>query len=230
MQIALGDPVLSQDGQNLGKIKHLLLDPDTEQVKKIVVEKGFFLPDDIEVPLEAFQTVEAKAVHLTLSAEQARSLPRFDEDLYAPLPPERIPHFPGYPLGGILWPTEYMGASSVVGGYPLMAGGFPLAASAIEETEENVTPSLTPEVAAYRHHEDETNAVISEGAMVLSRDGKEVGVVHSVTVDTATGKPTVLVIRKGFLFVEDTTLPADTIASVDDGRVTLRLDHNQLPA
>ena len=227
MRIALGDHVLSQDGHNLGKVKHLLLDPATEQVKKVVVEKGFFLPEDTEVPLDVFQSVELGKIHLSLSAEQFKTLPRFDEDLYAPLPPDRISYFPEYPPGVVLWPAGYAATPFTAAGYSLMAGGLPMAAPIMAD---NVTPIKTPEVQAYRHHEDETNVVISEGDMVLSRDGMEVGEVHSVVVDTETGRPTVLVIRKGFLFVEDTTLLADSIASVEDGVVTLRLDRQQLPA
>ena len=227
MRLALGDHVLSQDGHNLGKVKHLLLDSATEQVKKIVVEKGFFLPDDIEVPLDAFQSVDAGEIHLNLSAEQFKTLPRFDENLYAPLPPDRISYFPEYPTGGVLWPAGYAAAPFTAASYSLMTAGFPMAAPIMTD---DAMPVKSPEVQAYRHHEDVTNAVISEGDMVLSQDGMKVGEVHSIVVDTETGRPTVLVVRKGFLFIEDTTLLADSIASVEDGVITLRLDRQQLPA
>lgn len=95
--------------------------------------------------------------------------------------------------------------------------------------QEDVMLATTPEDKAYRNHEDKINAVISEGDMVLSRDGVEVGLVHSVVVDTVTGRPTSLVIRKGLLFVEDTTLLADSIASVEDRVIILRLIRKQLP-
>ena len=42
MQIELGQHIRSSDGQDIGKLKHLILDPSNGQVKTLVVEKGFF--------------------------------------------------------------------------------------------------------------------------------------------------------------------------------------------
>jgi len=53
MRIELGDHVRSQDGHDIGKIKHLILDPATSGVKTLVVEKGMLLPEDVEIPLSA---------------------------------------------------------------------------------------------------------------------------------------------------------------------------------
>jgi sporulation protein YlmC with PRC-barrel domain len=192
-------------------------------VKTVVVEKGFFLPDDVEMPLSAFQSAEGRGLRVEYTAEQARALPHFDESLYAPIPPERFPALAGIPLGGLLGPTG-MGMQPFTTGYPLGLSGLSLAA----DVEEGIPAEQPKEVQDYLRQQDEANVVISAGDDVLSRDGKKIGEVHSVTVDTQTGRPTTLEVRKGHFFVEDTTLLADAIASIDDGVITLNMDSDQL--
>ena len=242
MRVELGDHVVSQDGHDLGTIKHLILDPATEQVKTFVVEKGLLLHDDIELPLSALQDANAAGenIRLTLTAAQVKTLPRFDAGLYTPGPPEHAASYAGSPLGGLLWPAGYVGQPFAASGYPLGAGVLPIAAPMMDaealnaetggEADEEGWPDQPQSVRDYRRQEDAANAVISAGDMVVSRDGETVGEAHSVTIDTQTGMPTALVVRKGTLFVQDTTLMADSIASVDDGVITLNLDKNQLPA
>ena len=117
-----------------------------------------------------------------------------------------------------------MGAQPFTTGY-LGLGGISSCAAVDCGTHSLEQPQAVQE---YLQQEDETHAVISEGDDVLSRDGKKIGEVHSVTIDTQTGRPTAIEVRKGHFFVEDTTLLADTIASVDDGVITLNMDSDQL--
>ena len=72
--------------------------------------------------------------------------------------------------------------------------------------------------------------VIGPGADVYSRDGEKVGEVETVEFDTETGRPTRVVVRKGWLFTEDLELPAGTIASADDGILTLNVDKERVEA
>ena len=59
-------------------------------------------------------------------------------------------------------------------------------------------------------------------------DGEFHGEVHRLVFDPATGRPTVLVVRKGFLFTQDVELPAGLIASVGDGVVYLDVRPDEL--
>ena len=62
---------------------------------------------------------------------------------------------------------------------------------------------------------------------VMSRDGEKIGEVESLAIDSVSGRPEKLVIRKGFLLRESLDLPISSIASVDDGVVTLNLDKDE---
>ena len=109
------------------------------------------------------------------------------------------------------------------------AGVLPLTAPFITNERLPEAGDEQPEdVQEYRRQEDKSNAIVSEGDQVLSKDGETVGEVHSVVIDSATGAITALVVRKGLLFTRDTTLLADSIASVDDGVITLALNKSQI--
>ena len=224
MRIELGDHVRSQDGHDVGTIKHLIVDPTTGAVKTLVVEKGMLLPDDVEIPLNAVLESGNGPVTVGYTAEQVHNLARFDEQQYAPAPPEMGGMFPNAPLGGLLWPGTAMGQAFAPSGFPFGAGmGLPVPIVDDEGSREQPL-----EVQEYLHQQDVENIVMSEGDDVYSRDGEKIGEIHSVTIDTTTGKPTAITVRKGHFFGADTTFLADTIASVDDGIVTLNMDKRTL--
>ena len=224
MRIELGDHVRSQDGRDVGTIKHLILDPATGAVKTLVVEKGMLLPDDIEIPLAAVLESGTGPVTVGYTAEQAHALPRFDAQQYSPAPPTLHESFSNAPVGGLLWPGSAMGQAFAPSGFPFGAGmGLPV--PVVDDDERGEQPAAVEE---YLHQQDVENAIMSEGDDVYSRDGEKIGEIHSVTVDTASGKPTAITVRKGHFFGADTTFLADSIASVDDGIVTLNMDKRAL--
>jgi len=224
MVIELGEHVRSQDGHDIGKIKHLILDPATGGVKTLVVEKGMLLPENVEIPLSAVLESGTSPITVGYTAEQVHGLAHFDEQQYAPAPPAMHDMFPNAPFGGLLWPGTAMGQAFAPGGYPFGASmGLPVPID--NDTDESEQPRA---VADYLHQQDVENAVMSAGDDVYSRDGEKIGEIHSVTIDTLTGRPTAITVRKGHFFGADTTFLADSIASVDDGIVTLNMDKQAL--
>ena len=55
MEVELGTQVRSSDGQDVGKVTFLILDPEDGHVKTAVIQKGFLLTEDIEFPIDAFE-------------------------------------------------------------------------------------------------------------------------------------------------------------------------------
>lgn len=218
MQIELGQTVYSSDGQNIGVVKHLIMDPDSGEVKILVVERGWFLPEDVEVPLDAIERGDGDALSASYTVEQVKRLPRFDETAYTSAYPEQARSFLGFPFRGALWPVAY--PMNQFG-----AQGYPLPAPVLSGPPDSELPT---EVQEYLWRQDEENAVISEGADVYSKDNEKIGEVHRLTFDDTTGHPLRLVVRSGWFFPEDRELPADAIASVDDGVIYLNLYRDQI--
>src|SRR6185312_6797914 len=102
MQVELGARVHSQDGQDIGHIKHLILDPINGYVRSIVVERGLLLKEDTEIPLDAVQAVESNEVHVAYTAAQIKDLPHFDASRYTEAPPEGLARLFPFPSNGLL--------------------------------------------------------------------------------------------------------------------------------
>ncbi|HZO91811.1 MAG TPA: PRC-barrel domain-containing protein [Chthonomonadaceae bacterium] len=220
MQVELGARVRSSDNQDIGTIKHLILDPNNGRVKAIVVERGVLLPEDTEIPVEDIQSADSSGVHVSYTAAQTRDLPRFDRSLYTEAPGEQTHLYPGWPAGGILWPSYY----------PAMTYGPGLYPSAIPVEVKDADAPQSREEAQILEQVERSNAVIEAGDDVISLDGQKLGQVHNVIFDPQTGQPITLVIRKGLVFTDHVELPAQAIASVEDGVVRLNLTKVQVEA
>ena len=58
MEFHLESPVVSADGADMGKIKRVIFDPQSDEVKSVVVEKGVFFAHDVAVPIEDIRAAE----------------------------------------------------------------------------------------------------------------------------------------------------------------------------
>lgn len=218
MQLELGTHVRSRDHKDVGRIKYLILDPIGKTIKTVVVEKGLWLPDDIEVPIENLQQVDEHHAEVSYTADQITKLERFDEGRYTAAPDEHATLYPWLPTGGLLWPTAYPSGAFVPGMYPPV---LPIA------TTEEADAAQNNETERERHPQ-RGEWVITTGDDVITADGEKVGEVHNVIFDAATGKPITLVVSEGFMFTHHVELPATTIANVTEGIVYLNVTKEQL--
>jgi len=212
MQVELGAKVTTADGKQIGSIDKLILDPESGQVRTIVVQKGLLFKDDIEIGLDGIEDQAHGTVRLRYTERQLDDLPRFYEGSYTTPPPERSAAYAddfGYPASAFLWPARGT-ASADADLYGHEAVG-----------------DVADEVRVMQQEQDLSNAVIEEGSEVLGCDGKKVGSVHRIVFDSANGRPLAIVIRKGLLFTEDVELPASLIASANDGVVYLTVDGDE---
>jgi uncharacterized protein YrrD len=211
MRAELGADVRTSDGEDVGRIDKLIMDPATGEVKAAVVRKGLLLRQDIEVPVDCMRAGGANEVVLTYAADDLDDLPRFVEENYTASPPTG--YVPGYDMptavGGLLWPV----------GYPWP--GMPYDTRTVSSPSGSEADEMLRKL-------DLQNAVIDEGSNVYSRDGHKVGEVHTVVFDTDTRRPLAIVVRKGFLFTQDVELPVSMLASVDDEEVHLNVDKAQV--
>lgn len=222
MDIGLGMHVYTSDGQDVGSVDRLILDPDTNQVKAAVIRKGTFMRHDVEVPRDMMNVTPDGTIRLSATADEVKSLPEFDPGAYTDAPPDyRSPA--GYPSEGLYLPFGYApgifaGAPGAVPGAGILADNGGIAADDEEARE----------LAAAWRRQDLENAVVQEGSKVLSRDGEEVGKVHQLNFDPQSGKLTGIVVRRGILFAKETELPASLVSGVGDGVVTLSVNADEV--
>jgi uncharacterized protein YrrD len=213
VRIELGAKVTTADDKAIGTIEKLILDPDSGDVFSVVVRKGLLFHRDIEIPIDGIVGRQDGATRLQYTEKQLDDLRTFDEGSYTTPPPERSSEYAsgyGYPTASLLWPSSWSGPVS----------GEPYGHEAVG--------AVGDEVATMHREQDLSNSVIEEGSTVRSRDGEKVGEVHRLEFDAQTGRPTMLVIRKGFLFTEDIEVPAGLISSVDDDVVYLDVRRDEI--
>jgi uncharacterized protein YrrD len=204
MELQLESPVVSADGVDLGKIHRIIFDPQSAEVKSIVLKKGAFFARDVAIPIEDVHAATAERVELSLSGQEVDSVPDFIEGDYTWPHDTWISPY-GWASGGVMWPMAYAGFD----GYPGYAGiAAQLPDSAIEQEKQR----------------DAENAIVGQGSEVLAKGGEKVGEVHNLVIDPVSHKPSSVVVRSGFVFTEDVEIPGDWIASYDDYKVTLNVD------
>jgi len=237
MKVELGSRVKSRDGQDVGNVKHLIVDPSDNRVTAVVLEQGFILTHDSIVPIEELSLTPENEVEINRLADQVKDLPPFHASDYREPDTgmdDDAPKRYGLPLVGVLWPSVNPYPSSISGtaGYgavplftPMGDQQEPVPLASVDR-EEMTVPADEPRP----EHEPAGRrpTAISRGSDVYDMSGEKIGEVKDVEFDGMTGRTMNVVITRGVLFTESITLPADKIATVDDEAVYLNIDEDEL--
>jgi len=127
MHLPFGKPVHASDGTTLGHLDTLVVHADDHRVTHFVIRSGFVLPLDVVAPIETVTEYSDNAVHLNLTAEDAKALPPF------------VPARFHLPMEAWIPPTPYL---SGVGDFLLWtqnAGGEYQTLPVVEGAGENFT-------------------------------------------------------------------------------------------
>jgi sporulation protein YlmC with PRC-barrel domain len=204
VRVELDMKVHALDGEEVGTLQRAVVDPDTNAITYFVVSTGALFGRDILVPREE---IDNAAEH----EEGALRLRLRREELERL--PEYVPDAYAVPPSGWVLPVGY---GFPFPGYLWPAGATPRG----DETGE--AASTTDDVS------------IARGAVVLDRDGDEVGVVDEVVYDPHGGRVERFVLRVGgplrtlFGGGDTTEVTTAQIERVEEGIVTLRVDKEEL--
>ncbi|MBC7237903.1 MAG: BON domain-containing protein, partial [Chloroflexi bacterium] len=199
LELNIGAMVECRDG-TCGRLSRLVVDPHTGRVTDIVVERGWLLPTDRVVPLEAIKEAEEKRVYLDLSKEDVEKMAEFHEREFQ-VPASNVPlddQYPGdikvvrQPIQGWLYP------------WPVMP------------------------MIAYHVHEGipDERVPLRRGTPVHTWRG-QVGKLDHVLVDRKTGRVTHLVVDRGF-FAQSYLVPIEAVEEVGERRILLKLTEEEL--
>ena len=202
MELREGTDVFTSTGEQVGTINRFVLDPATNEVTHIVVEKGWLLPEDKVVPMDMISTATEERVVLKEDIGEFDQLPPFEEIHYVELAQGDIPptgdlthrHAPAY-----YWypPSGFIGNPALG---PEYYGLRPT------ETSRNIPADTVP---------------LKEGANVMSSDREHVGDLERLFVDSDSHQATHLVISQGLLFKDRKLIPASWVKSVEEDQVQL---------
>jgi uncharacterized protein YrrD len=209
MQFANGAKVFTADGERVGTIDRVVLDPDTREVTHLVVKKGLLFKEDKVVPISLVGPATEDKVTLRGDAGDWEKLPGFEEAHYVPVRPARprLGHEPApdatrwarpilwYPPVGTWWVT---GAYADYGRPRYVA-----------KTKKNIP---------------EGTVALEEGAKVMSSDGEQVGNIERVITDPLEDRATHLLVSEGLILKEKKLIPTAWMSSVVEDGVRLSVD------
>jgi len=208
MQFKQGTGVFTADGQEVGHIDRVVLDPRTKEMTHVVVRKGFLFIDDKVVPIDLIATATEDRITLRRDVGDLDSLPKFEETHYISVP-DTVPGTPRSekdttplywypPIGLAPW------------GYPEAATVGPVY---ITHKEQNIP---------------EGTVALKEGSKVISSDEKHVGNVERVFSEPRTNRVTHLLISQGLLLTEKRLVPITWARLVMENEVHLTVSSQQL--
>lgn len=207
MQFNQNVAVYSADGQEIGRLDRVVIDPRTNEVTHLIIQQGLLLTEDKVVPVDLVAQTDEHRVDLNTNADHLHDLPMFEETLYvssdgslhADFPAESARELYAYP------PVP----GTMMGGYPVMFD--PVPAPTIAHTARNIP---------------EETVALKEGARVLSSDGEHVGNIERVF--TASDTVTHFLIAQGLLFKAHKLVPMNWVDSISEDEVHLAVSADYL--
>jgi uncharacterized protein YrrD len=211
MQFKEGATVQTADGEKVGEIVRVVLEPSTQEVTHVVVQKGFLLPEDKVIPVDAFS--EADEENATLkSGFDPNEFPRFEEREYIPLGDRAREKY--YPQAGYAAPHYwYPSYGATWWAPPAYAGYLPYEPPHLVKVERNIPEGTVP---------------LKEGARVITSDGEHVGDVARVVADSESDRATHFLITQGLIFTDEKLVPTAWVKEVGTDEVHLAVSQDVL--
>jgi uncharacterized protein YrrD len=204
IELKEGMSVVTPGGEEVGKINRFVLDPATNEVTHVVIQKGWLLPEDKVVP---FQMISADEEQIVLRDEVGPfdQLPSFEETHFVRVMDDDLrdrgsagdpvyQHTPGYYWYPIHPNLGYRGLGPAYAAWPAA------------ETTRNIPDNTVP---------------LKEGTDVISADGEHVGDVERLFVEPDSNRTTHFLISQGLFFKDRKLVPIDWVTSIEEDQVHL---------
>jgi sporulation protein YlmC with PRC-barrel domain len=208
MQIHLGEPILTTDGEEAGRVDKVILNPEAGSVGSVVLRRGMLLPRDVDIGVDQIVEDSAGNHRIMYGSGRLDDLPPFDESKYTAPPPDLVLPYDN-PRDGVLWPIGWSG---------------PVTAPAPTAEPFGGDREVAEEVRGRLYEQDLENAVIVSGSDVKSRGGKKVGELADLTFSDEDGRLTSITVRRGFIFPTELELAGSLVESAGDGVLYLNVD------
>jgi len=200
--------VRTPEGQKVGRLDRVVVDPDSKKMTHLVVRKGFLFTKDKVVPLDEIESTSEERIVLKAQRDDPDDFPDFEEIHFVPVrddgtssyedrrPASKLAWY--YPVPSAAWWRLEMGS------YP----GFQRPPY-VRRTDRNIPEGTIP---------------LEEGAGVISKDGEHVGDVERVFTDQDEQRVTHLLISKGLISKSWKLIPSMWINTVSERQVRLSID------
>lgn len=219
MRIELGNDVIARDGEKIGTVDRLVLDSESHDLMKFVVQRGFFLREDRIVDTQHIDRIDDKGtIYLNVPSTDDRSLPPFVEESFRVATADEVHHL-GYgaytgaaPFAPVWFTPGSTGRVHRPEDEPLFHGAG--ASSGVIETRDNLPAN---------------SMSIDTGTDVVGSDGDKVGEVDEIFADRD-GNVAGFTVKAGFIFTNDVQIPMAAVDQVSGQIVRLNITGQQAEA
>jgi uncharacterized protein YrrD len=202
MQFKKGAEVFSGEGEKIGTLSRVVIDPRTREVSSLVVEKGLLFKTDKVIPVTLVDLeIEDRIVLKKTNQDILEDFPDFETTYYVPLDQPENP-FQADVEASYLYPPLHLGWP------PGGQLGYPVP-EYILKTEQDIP---------------EGTVALEEGAKIVSRDGEHVGNVEEIITEPESDRVTHIVVTEGFLLKEHKLVPAAWISDVTEEEIHLSVN------
>ena len=202
MRLKKGADVFNSEGEKLGTLQRVIIDPQTKAVTHIVVEKGWLFSTNKVISFGELDPESEDSLVVTGPHDDPDDFPAFEESHHVSLdendhPDADLDSVYWYPPADLAW---WRTGAAYMGYYP------PIPAYAVRTTQ-NIP---------------EGTVALEEGAKVISQDEQHVGNIEQVVVEPEEDRATHFVIHGG-LFSERKLVPVLWISRIEEKEVYLSI-------
>jgi sporulation protein YlmC with PRC-barrel domain len=211
MRLELGTPVRSRDGEVVGELADVIIDPVKRRVTHLVVKPAHGRGESRLVSIELAEAAgDAREIVLRRTAEEIRQLPNIEDFAYLRLGEAPVTD-PDWDVGvTTVLAQPYFGSSGLAPDYSVGA--------------------LEQEVGLIYDRVPKGEIEIRRSSNVITGDGRYAGEVEGFLVDDD-DHITHLVLERGHLWGRrEVTVPIGAVAKVESDTVTLALSTDEIGA
>jgi sporulation protein YlmC with PRC-barrel domain len=209
--------IVTHDGQEVGHLDRVAINPRSKEVTHLVVRKGRLFPVDKVIEMSYVDSVTPERIILRPELGDPEYLPPFQVKYYVGT---NAPMAPDAGLGRTFAPRGYWTApAGNIGGL----GGVPVRGIPDSALPLPKLPPAGKELEVEQNVPD-TTVALKEGAKVVAEDGKAVGQVVRITADETTGTATHFVVTMGTVGKTHKAVPTDWIGDVQEKEVKLLVE------
>ena len=235
MELKEGTRVFASDGKEVGRIRRFVINPATNEVTHIVVQKGWLISEDRVVPFEMVNTATEDMVVLSENTHTFKQLPPFEETHYSAAPEADVSRG-GVPRHAVEQPerSDKQHHDQTVEA-DVSQGGAPRYGTMPSDYRYRPYRHVGDPVGVYGPPPMETvrnipayTIPLKEGTDVISSTGEHVGDIERLVVAADSNKATHFVISQGLLFKDRKLIPAHWVRTVDEDKVELAVSSKRL--
>lgn len=200
LDLNIGADVYCDEGR-CGKLTHVVLDPRTQRVTDLVVEKGFLQKKDRVIPVSAVSETTGDEIRLHLDSDAFEQFDEFDEESV---------RMPASGYQGDRYATDEV--FYLMGRYRAVF----------------VTRPVVPVVEHTVHEGVPTKLDVIGAGTVVRNVLDELGEVDHLLIDSETNRITHLVVKTKGLFSDYPVVPITEVSAIDEEGIFLDMDEEEL--